>query len=78
MDRVARARQLRFEGLTYREIAERLGVSQRTAYRWLNFEYAERNREQSRAWKARNAEANRKRDREYRRAKRAKERASRA
>lgn len=48
-----RARRLRERGRTYPQIADELGVSMPTAYRWLNPDYEERQRERSRAWKER-------------------------
>jgi transposase len=47
-DRVAHAQQLRSDGLLWREIAERLGVSPRTIARWTSPERAERDRQRSR------------------------------
>lgn len=46
-----RARQLRAEGLTYREIGTRLGVAWSTARRWSNPQYAEEDRIASLLWK---------------------------
>lgn len=34
--KIAKARELREEGLTYREIGERLGVAEHTSWSWLN------------------------------------------
>lgn len=39
-EKIVRARELRAEGETYREIGEKLGVSLSAAYLWLNPEYA--------------------------------------
>jgi transcriptional regulator with XRE-family HTH domain len=38
--KIAKARKLREQGLTYDAIGERLGVSDTTAYKWLNLERA--------------------------------------
>lgn len=48
------ARRLSKEGLSHREIAERMSVSLTTVYRWCDPEAAERARRSSRDWKARN------------------------
>jgi DNA-binding CsgD family transcriptional regulator len=53
-DSRGRARDLRAEGLTYKQIAEETGISQATIYRWLNPDYAERQRAVSRKWKETN------------------------
>ena len=52
----AEAKKLRAQGLLYREIGERFGVSTNTAVRWIDEEAAERNRLAARGWKARNKE----------------------
>ena len=51
--KIAQAQRLRNEGLAYREIAKRVGVSFSTAHRWLNPDYAERQRKISREAKKR-------------------------
>lgn len=53
-EKIVEARALRAGGCTYREIADRLGVSVATARRWLNPKYAEQDRRTSRDWKRRN------------------------
>ena len=62
-EREEQARALREQGLTYEQIADALGTSKGTAWRWSNPDAAERWRDaaerwraQSRAWKERNRE----------------------
>lgn len=50
---IATAQTLRASGLSYSKIAARIGVSTQTVYRWLNPEYAERQRAVCRANKER-------------------------
>lgn len=64
-DRRARARLLRDEGWTYERIAAELGAGKGTVCRWVNPAADERSREASRAWKERNREADRARNRAY-------------
>lgn len=52
--KIQEAKHLRAKGLTYQEVGNQLGVSMRTAYRWLNPIAAEGDRKNSRAYKARN------------------------
>lgn len=59
-----RAAVLREAGLSYREIGHYLGVSAPTVIRWLNPGSNERSRAMSRAWKERNRDVNRARDRQ--------------
>lgn len=47
------ARELAAQGVGVRQIAEELGVTRSTVYRWLNDSYAERNRKTSREAKRR-------------------------
>lgn len=66
MDKRQEAIRLRDqEKLTFKAIALRLGVSTATVYCWTKPEYEERHLAGSRAWKERNREANRARDRKY-------------
>lgn len=58
----AKAKRLRADGLTYREIGERMGESKYQAWRRCN---RERLNERTRAYKARNRETLRAYDREY-------------
>lgn len=74
-DRHLHAARMRAEGHTYRQIAAHLGVAEMTVVRWLNPDYAARQREREKArnrtWEARDKQ----RQREIRRwAKRAWER----
>jgi IS30 family transposase len=62
------AEALRAQGMSFGLIAETIGVAKSTVYGWLNSAYAERQRKASVAWKDRNREANRARDREFMRA----------
>lgn len=64
-EKVARARQLRDEGLTYAQIGTRLGVTTTTAFRRANPDADERSRLSSLDWKARNREHVRAQNREY-------------
>lgn len=48
-EKIVRARELRAEGETYREIGEKLGVSLSAAYLWLNPEYAKQRARRSNA-----------------------------
>lgn len=66
-EKIERAKQLRADGLPYREIGERLGVHLHTAFRWLNPDYEEAQRQVARGYKDRNREAMRVYGREYRR-----------
>jgi hypothetical protein len=65
MNLVARAVNLRSQGLLYREIARELHISKTTAIRLCDPGYAERHRANARAWKDAHREQNRARDRQY-------------
>lgn len=65
--KVAEAKRLRSEGLIYREIGERLGVSLTVVYRWLNPISAEKRRISDRAYRERNRAKRRAYDRQYKR-----------
>ena len=67
----AEARRMRDEGVTLADIANALGVSTSTIFRWTSWGAAERQREASRRWKDEYREEYRHKDREYRRKKRA-------
>lgn len=60
-----RASALRAQGWSYRRIAATVGVSTTSVRRWLNPDEAEASRASARAWKDRNREANRARDRSH-------------
>lgn len=60
-----RAAVLREAGLGYNDIARYLGVGIGTVYRWINPEHEKHQRAVSLAWKDRNREANRARDRQH-------------
>lgn len=57
--------ELRARGWFYWQIAEEMGISTTTVFRVCSPLGAQRGRETSRAWKDRNREANRRRDRLY-------------
>jgi predicted transcriptional regulator len=61
-ERSERARELRAQGKVLAEIATELGVSTTTAWRYLSDENAEKDRAGSKSWKDRNRVANRRRD----------------
>lgn len=63
--KIARARELRAEGLTYSAVGKQLGTSYQTIRRWLDPDYAEKVRQISRAYKAQHRKALRAYDREY-------------
>lgn len=63
--KIARAKELRAEGMTYGKIAAKVGSSYATVYRWLNPDYIEKQRQASREWKARNKKHCAKYDKEY-------------
>lgn len=54
--------KLRATGMTWRQVAEAIGLSYSTAYRLAHPEYEERQRAKSREWKARNKEHRRRYD----------------
>ena len=64
-EKMAKAVEMRGQGVILDEIAAHLGVSRTTIVRWTNPAYAEHQRSLSLAWKDRNRERNRARDREY-------------
>jgi len=69
--KIERARKLREEDpkrWTYEALGRRFGVSTPTAYRWLNPEYERRQQAASLAYKNRNREEVRAKNREYKRA----------
>jgi transposase-like protein len=49
--KIAKARELREQGLSYPTLAGTLGVGVATVYRWLNEAYAEHDRAAARNWK---------------------------
>lgn len=60
---IAKAKELRSEGLTYRAIAEHLGIEASTAYKWLNPKWA---KAQARRNNARRSQAKREHERNNR------------
>lgn len=62
---VKRVQKLRKAGLTYEEIAERVGVSNTTACRWCNPEYNKNAQRRTREWRAKNREYLKKASRRY-------------
>jgi transposase len=63
--KIAKARRLKVRGLSYGEVAMKVGVCKGTVRRWLNPEEAARNRAASREWKRRNPDKTSAYDREY-------------
>lgn len=62
-EKITRALALRARGMPYRAIADEVGVSYPTAYRWLNPDYAAMDRAKAKRWKDNHREVNRARDR---------------
>jgi transposase len=63
--KIARARELRAEGIALHQISKILGVSKTTVLRWTDAEQAERDRKRSLAYKDANHDSVRAKDREY-------------
>ena len=50
-EQIARAKELQTRGLSYQKIANELGISPTTAYRWLNPEFRNRDAQRRKEWK---------------------------